>query len=421
MNDLFAMASASSANREAPLAYRMRPRSLDEIYGQPELTNKEGILAKAIRADRLMSVILHGPPGTGKTSIAHVIAKSTRSSFTELNAVSSGVQDIRRIVEEAKENRELYQKRTLVFIDEIHRFNRSQQDALLPHVESGLLVLVGATTENPAFAVNAALLSRSLLFQLRPLAEKDMEHLIDQALKDEERGLGSLGIRMDKKAQSILIRLAHGDARRALNTLEMAAVSAHMDEDGFATIRESDILSVMQAPVVLYDRAGDEHYDTISAFIKSVRGSDVDAAMVWLAKMIVAGEDPLFIARRLIILAVEDIGDGDPSALTVAVSGLHALEAIGMPEGRIVLAQVTAHLAKAPKSNRAYRAIQAAIADVKAGIPLAVPTHLRGTSYAGAKRLGRGEGYLYPHDYPGHYVEQNYWPEGMSKKTYYPE
>ncbi|MCY0895493.1 MAG: replication-associated recombination protein A [Alicyclobacillaceae bacterium] len=419
--DLFERASQSKVAEQAPLAYRMRPVTLDDIVGQPDVVGESSALRRAVLAKRLMSVLLYGPPGTGKTSLAHVIARESGAVFVELNAVSAGVADLRQVVREATEQRALYGQKTLVFIDEIHRFNKNQQDALLPHVEAGLLTLIGATTENPYFEVNPALLSRSLLFRLQPLDDASVRLLLGRALADEERGLGSVRAEVTEAALAVFIRHAAGDARRALNALELAVLTAPLGAEGTPVVGEADALASLQTTPVLYDKAGDEHYDTISAFIKAVRGSDVDAALFWLAKMVVAGEDPLFIARRLIILAVEDIGLAEPYALTVAVSGLHALQAIGMPEGRIVLADVTAMLAKAKKSNAAYKALDAAIADVRAGVTVSVPLHLRSTAYAGSAKLGNGIGYLYPHDFPGHRVEQSYWPEGMPPKKYLEE
>ncbi|AEJ44053.1 replication-associated recombination protein A [Alicyclobacillus acidocaldarius] len=420
--DLFSLASEHEAEREAPLAYRMRPRSLDEMVGHQNLVGRDGILRRMIERDRLMSIILYGPPGTGKTAIAEVVARHTKARFIPLNAVTSGIADVRKAVEIAREERDLYGRRTVVFLDEIHRFNKSQQDALLPHVEAGLLSLVGATTENPYFDVNAALLSRSHVFRLEPLSPDDIGRLVDMAIADEERGLGRMRVRLHPDARRVLTLQARGDARRALNLLELAAFAARVGPDGATEIGMREVEVALEASGgPRYDRAGDDHYDTISAFIKSVRGSDVNAAMLWLAKMLEGGEDPAFIARRLMILAAEDVGMADPNALPIAVSGWQAAMAIGMPEARIVLAEVTAYLAKAPKSNSAYRAINLAMEDVRSGLPLEVPLHLRSTAYKGAKALGHGEGYLYPHDYPGHYVEQNYWPIGVEPRVYYRE
>jgi putative ATPase len=417
--DLFTFGAQAEREQNAPLAHRMRPQTLDDVVGQADVVGPGTMLRRMVERDRLMSLIFFGPPGCGKTTLAEVIANVTKAAFVTLNAVSSGVADIRKTVEEAKEAQSMYSRRTVVFIDEIHRFNKAQQDALLPHVEAGLVTLIGATTENPFIQVNPALVSRSHIIRLSPLSEEALAALLDRALTDTERGLGNMHARMDNEAKQWIVQCAGGDARRALNALEMAAFAAAPDADGHVLITKTDAESVLGERQVLYDRDGDEHYDTISAFIKSVRGSDPDAAVLWLAKMIRAGEDPRFIARRLIILASEDIGNADPHALSVAVSALAAVEHIGMPEGRIVLAQATTYLATAPKSNAAYNAINRALADIENGLPLRVPVRLRGSNYQGAKRLGHGEGYLYPHDYEGHFVAQNYWPEGVEPRTYY--
>lgn len=420
--DLFQMAAEEGKVQSAPLAYRMRPMTLDEVVGHQGIVGKGKLLRRMVEADRLQSILLFGPPGTGKTTLAQVIAQQTKARFEQLNAVTAGVSDIRKTVEAASEERNLYGGRTVLFLDEIHRFNKSQQDALLPHVEAGLLVLIGATTENPYFEVNSALVSRSNVFHLEPLTESDLLTILHRAIRDEVKGLGKMRISAADDALLAIARHANGDARRALNVLELAAFSAQMGALG-ETILTMDAVDEALATVggVRYDKSGDEHYDTISAFIKSVRGSDPDAAVLWLAKMLAGGEDPAFIARRLMISASEDIGNADPFALTLAVSGWQATMAIGMPEARIILSQVTTYLATAPKSNAAYRAVNQALADVKAGVQLTVPPHLRGTGYRGAEKLGHGVGYKYPHDYEGHFVEQNYFPVGMERKTYYTE
>lgn len=417
--NLFEMADAQDAQQTAPLAYRMRPRSLDEIVGQQDVVGPNTLLRRSIEADRLSSVLFFGPPGSGKTTLAQVIAQTTKARFRTLNAVNAGVADIREVVREAEDERSMYRRRTVLFIDEIHRFNKSQQDALLPHVESGLICLIGATTENPYFQVNPALVSRSHVFRLYPLADAELRALLERALADSERGLGRMNAQVSALAMDVLVRGAGGDARRLLNALELAALSAAVDAEGAVQVTETDALASMQERRVVYDRSGDEHYDTISAFIKSVRGSDADAAVLWLAKMLAAGEDPRFIARRLMISASEDVGNADPMGLVMATSALQAVQHIGMPEARIILAQVTTYLAAAPKSNAAYMAVNQALADVEAGMPLGVPAHLRGSGYAGAEQLGSGVGYLYPHDYDGHVVEQDYWPLGADKKNYY--
>ncbi|MBX6351820.1 MAG: replication-associated recombination protein A [Thermoflavifilum sp.] len=417
--DLFSAKAAEEERAQAPLAHRMRPRTLDEVVGQSHLLGPGSALRRAIESDRLWSVLLYGPPGCGKTTLAEVIAHATKARFARLNAVTAGVGDVREVVRAAQEERRLYGRRTVLFIDEIHRFNKAQQDALLPFVERGVVTLIGATTENPYLHVNRALVSRSLVLRLEPLTDDDIRLLLNRALSDDERGLGRYGARLTADAMDAIVRLAGGDARRALNTLEVAVLTAPVDAEGRITVDAAQVASAVQERPVSYDQGGDEHYDTISAFIKSVRGSDADAALLWLAKMVAGGEDPRFIARRLVILASEDIGNADPQALVLAVAGMHAVEAIGMPEARIILAQVTTYLAKAPKSNASYVAIGRALADVEAGISLRVPAHLRGTGYSGAARLGHGADYKYPHDYPGHWVEQNYWPEGVSPRVYY--
>lgn len=417
--DLFSYAEQAEAESKAPLAYRMRPRTLDEMVGQDEIIGPESLLRRAIEADRLMSVLFYGPPGTGKTTLAKVIAGATQARFETLNAVSAGISDIRQVIQLAKDEQSMYGRRTVLFIDEIHRFNKSQQDALLPHVESGLVIMIGATTENPYFEVNPALVSRSHIYRLDPLTNQQLREILKRALQDEKRGLGRTHARVTEAAFSVFERFAGGDARRALNALEQAVLVANLDDTGQPLVDEAQALASLQAHKIVYDKSGDAHYDTISAFIKSVRGSNPDAALLWLAKMLVAGEDPVFIARRLIILASEDIGNACPEALGIAVSGLEAVRAIGMPEGRIILGQVTSYLATCPKSNASYVAINQAISDVESGISLQVPLHLRSTSYASASKLGHGVGYLYPHDYPNHVVEQNYWPVDEKPRLYY--
>lgn len=417
--DLFSYQAEQEQKKVAPLAARMRPRTLEEMVGQEDIIGPGKLLRRAIESDQLQSLILYGPPGTGKTTIAQVIAGHTRSAFVTLNAVTAGIADIRRVVEQAKENMALYQQRTVLFIDEIHRFNKAQQDALLPHVEDGTIILIGATTENPFFEVNAALLSRSQIFPLNLLKEEHLRKIAMRALQDKERGLGHFRVQISEAALEHLIRYAAGDARRLLNALELAVLSTPPAEDGMIHIDLAVAEESIQQRAVHYDKGGDQHYDTISAFIKSIRGSDPDAALYWLAKMIAAGEDPLFIARRIVIAAAEDIGNADPQALLVAVAAYQAVQWVGMPEGRIPLAQAVTYLASAPKSNAAYKGIGEALRDVQSGQSLEVPLHLRDAQYKGAARLGHGKGYLYPHDFPGHVVEQQYLPDALQGRRYY--
>lgn len=400
--------------KTAPLAWRMRPRDLDEFVGQEHILGPGKMLRRAVEADRVSSVILYGPPGCGKTALAHVIAARTKAVFESINAVTSGVADIRKVSARAKDEMAATGRKTILFIDEIHRFNRAQQDALLPDVERGGIILIGASTANPFFSIIPALSSRSQIFELRPLVPEDLSRLVMRALSDTERGLGGYRVDITDEAVEFIVSRAEGDARRALNALEVGVLTTQPGKDGVIRYDMDVAAESIQKKAVVYEE--DEHYDTISAFIKSMRGSDPDAALYWLAKMIYAGEDPLFIARRIIIAASEDVGNADPHALGVAVAALHALEQVGMPEGRIPLAQAVAYVASAPKSNAAYKAINSALADVESGVVLPVPDHLKDASYKGAKRLGRGKGYKYPHDYPGHWVEQQYMPE---KRQYY--
>lgn len=396
-------------DKGAPLAWRMRPRDLDEFVGQEHILGQGKMLRRAIEADRVSSVILYGPPGTGKTALAHVIAGRTEAVFESINAVTSGVADIRRTTAMAVQEKRRSGRKTILFIDEIHRFNRAQQDALLPDVEQGNIVLIGASTANPFFSIIPALSSRSQIFEFRPLSPGDLGTLIDRALSDKGRGLGDYMVELEPGARDFIISRAEGDARRALNALEIGVLTTRPDKDGVIRYTVDVAAESIQKKAVVYEEDG--HYDTISAFIKSMRGSDPDAAVYWLAKMVYAGEDPLFIARRIIIAASEDVGNADPGALAVAVAAMHALEHIGMPEGRIPLAQAAIYVASAPKSNASYKAVTDALRDVEEGLVLPVPEHLRDASYKGAGRLGRGKGYKYPHDYPGHWVEQGYLPE----------
>ncbi len=412
-DSLFDADAAEAERSAAPLAVRMRPRTLDEVVGQSHLTGPGTPLRKLAQHDAGMSVILWGPPGTGKTTLAHVISLVTRRRFTELSAVTAGVKDVRAAIEAARRDLGLTGTQTVLFIDEVHRFNKAQQDALLPAVENRWVSFIGATTENPSFSVVGPLLSRSLLLTLEPLSDEEMSEVIRRALADE-RGLGG-AVRLDDAAFAHLVRLAGGDARRALTYLESAALGAGSG----TTIDTAALERAVDRALVRYDRAGDQHYDVISAFIKSIRGSDADAAVHYLARMIEAGEDPRYIARRLIVHASEDVGLADPSALGVAVAAAQAVELIGLPEARINLTQATIHLALAPKSNSVIKAIGAAQADVRAGLAGPVPAHLRDAHYPGAQRLGHGHGYEYPHDYAEGVVAQQYAPDGLAGRRYY--
>lgn len=403
--------SQNSRNAESahqPLAARMRPRSLDEITGQEALLGPDKPLRRFLESGRLMSALFWGPPGCGKTTIARAIASATGSSFSAVNAVTSNVAELRKIIEEASRRRS--QGRTVLFVDEIHRFSKSQQDVLMPEVEEGVIILLGATTQNPSFSVNGPLLSRSMLFEMKPLDEAAIRTILMRALADEDRGLGRLSVCAEEGALDPIIQLAAGDARRALNALEAAVMTSRPGADGGYRLTLQNVLECCRHKAVYYDRDGDVHYDTISAFIKSVRGSDPDASLYWLAKMLHAGEDPRFIMRRLLILASEDIGTADAKALILAASGLQTLEFVGMPESQITLAHVTVYLAMAPKSNAAYRGLLKALENVKSDSLQEVPQHLRDSHASGSKQAGRGEGYLYPHDFPGHFIAQSYMP-----------
>ncbi|MBI3323279.1 MAG: replication-associated recombination protein A [Candidatus Omnitrophica bacterium] len=418
--DLFQQDSPSSASLDlppdSPLAARMRPRDLSEYVGQEHLLGPGKILRRAIEADRLTSVILYGPPGCGKTALGFLIAARTKAHVERINAVAAGVDDLRRAIEAARMRRRTSGRRTILFIDEIHRFNKAQQDVLMPEVEQGTVILIGATTHNPFFSLVSPLLSRSLVAELKPLSREHLKALIRRALADEERGLGSMKVKLAEEALEFLAETAEGDARRALNGLELACFTTPPGKDGVARITLTEAQESVQKKAVVYDRDEDAHYNTVSAYIKSMRGSDPDAALYWLAKMIYAGEDPRFIARRLVICAAEDVGNADPQALVVANAAAQAVEFIGMPEGRIPLAQATVYVATAPKSNASYMGLEKATKEVESGRTMEVPEHLKDASYPGAKRLGHGEGYKYAHSFPGHHVEQEYLPE---KKRYY--
>ncbi|HOX03784.1 MAG TPA: replication-associated recombination protein A [Candidatus Paceibacterota bacterium] len=409
---------AGSSAPPAPLAARMRPRSLDDFVGQTHLLAPGHLLRRAIEADRIQSLIFYGPPGTGKTSLGQIIARHTRSHFEPLSGVESNVADMRRVLAAAAHRRANAGRATILFIDEIHRFNKAQQDVLLPDVERGVVRLIGATTHNPCFFVNAPLVSRSQIFELRPLSEDELLAVLQRALADPERGLGHLKIQADPEALRHLARVADGDARKALNALEIGALTTPPQPDGTIRLDLQSAEQSIQHKAVVYDADGDAHYDTISAFIKSMRGSDPDAALYWLAKMIHAGEDPRFIARRMVICAAEDIGLADPMALVLAQTACDAAEFIGWPEARIPLAEAAIYLATAPKSNTAITAIDAALGEVRSGRSLPVPEHLRDAHYAGAARLGHGQSYRYAHDFPGHFVPQDYL--GAARSFYQP-
>ena len=417
--DLFDHAAETAAGTEMPLAARMRPRNLDEFIGQEHIVGPGKLLRRAIESDELRSAIFWGPPGCGKSSLASIIARTTSSQFENFSAVTSGVADIRKIIEKARERRKFYGRKTILFVDEIHRFNKAQQDAFLPHVEDGTVTLIGATTENPYFEVNSPLISRSRIFRFEQLGDEQIERIIRQAIDDKERGLGSYNVRITDEAMEFLVGMANGDARGVLNALELAALTVSPDEDGVRLVTVEIAEEAVQQRALSYDKDGDNHYDIISAFIKSMRGSDPDAALYWLARMVSAGEDPRFIARRIVIQAAEDIGNADPMALVVATAAAHAVEYVGMPEARIPLAQATVYLACAPKSNASYTGLLRALKDVTEQRIRPVPIHLRDSSYRGANKLGHGKGYKYPHSFPGGYVRQQYMPEGVQTQAYY--
>ena len=416
--DLFDYMRETTKEKESPLASRLRPTTLDEVVGQQHIIGKDKLLYRAIKADKLSSVIFYGPPGTGKTTLAKVIANTTSAEFTQINATVAGKKDMEEVVNKAKELKGMYQKRTILFIDEIHRFNKGQQDYLLPFVEDGTIILIGATTENPYFEVNGALLSRSSIFELRPLSQEEVETLILRAVQDEKKGMGSYHAVIEEDALHFLADLAGGDARSALNAVELGILTTPKSEDGQIHITLDVASECIQKRVVRYDKTGDNHYDTISAFIKSMRGSDPDAAVYYLAKMLYAGEDIKFIARRVMICASEDVGNADPMALNVAVSAAQAVERIGMPEAQIILSQAVLYVATAPKSNSACNAVFAAMDNVKK-YKTTVPVHLQDAHYKGSAKLGHGIGYKYAHDYPNHYVKQQYLPDEIRDAVFY--
>ena len=417
--DLFEYMRQQNMKDESPLASRLRPTTLDEVVGQQHIVGKDKLLYRAIKADKLSSIIFYGPPGTGKTTLAKVIANTTSAEFMQINATSAGKKDMEEVVAAAKNNQGMYGKKTILFIDEIHRFNKGQQDYLLPFVEDGTIILIGATTENPYFEVNPALLSRSVIFELKKLSTEDIRTLLLRAVNDTEKGMGSYHAQMDDDALEFLADMANGDARAALTAIELGILTTDRSEDGIIHITLDVASESIQKRVINYDKTGDNHYDTISAFIKSMRGSDPDAAVYYLARMLYAGEDVKFIARRIMILASEDIGNADPQALQVAVAAAQAVERLGMPEARIVLAQAVTYMASAPKSNSAINAIDKAMRVVQETKTPPVPVHLQDAHYKSAGKLGHGKGYKYAHDYKNHYVKQQYLPDGLTGEVFY--
>lgn len=417
--DLFEYMRQNNMEKESPLAARMRPATLEEVAGQQHIIGKDKLLYRAIKADKLSSIIFYGPPGTGKTTLAKVIANTTSAEFVQINATVAGKKDMEETVERAKNAQGMYGKRTILFIDEIHRFNKGQQDYLLPFVEDGTLILIGATTENPYFEVNGALLSRSVIFELKPLEKEDIRQLLKKAVYDREKGMGAYDAEIEEDALEFLAELSGGDARHALNAIELGIMTTNRSEDGKIHITLEVAQECIQKRVMRYDKNGDSHYDTISAFIKSMRGSDPDAAVYYLARMLYAGESVTFIARRMMICAAEDVGNADPQALVVAVNASLAVERVGMPEAQIILSQAVAYIASAPKSNAASAGIFEAMHAVKETGNLAIPVHLQDAHYKGAAKLGHGTGYKYAHDYKNNYVKQQYLPYELSGREFY--
>lgn len=418
--DIFEYMRSTNMEKEAPLAARMRPRTLDEVVGQEHIIGKDKLLYRAIKADKISSIIFYGPPGTGKTTLAKVIANTTSAEFTQINATVAGKKDMEEVVAKAKDLQGMYGKRTILFIDEIHRFNKSQQDYLLPFVEDGTLILIGATTENPYFEVNGALISRSVIFELKPIPPEAIKELIRKAVYDSDRGMGAYDAVIDDAAVDFLAELSGGDARHALNAVELGIMTTERNaSDGKIHITLEVAQECIQKRTLRYDKTGDNHYDTISAFIKSMRGSDPDAAVYYLARMLYAGEEVAFIARRIMICAAEDVGNADPQALVVATNASMAVERIGMPEAQIILAQAAAYVACAPKSNASCEAIFSAMQAVERTGNLPIPTHLQDAHYKGAAKLGHGTGYKYAHDYPNHYVRQQYLPYELDGQEFY--
>ncbi len=417
--NLFEKGKKEFLQREAPLADRMRPRSLEEFVGQDQLLGQGKVLRQAIESDHLPSMILWGPPGSGKTTLAMIVAETTGAQFFAFSAVLSGVKEIKEVIKEADEEWRYQKRRTILFVDEIHRFNKAQQDAFLPHVEKGTIILIGATTENPSFEIISPLLSRSKVFTLNSLTEKEVEVILDRALTDKERGLGKYQTAIETEVIKGICRLANGDARAALNTLEMLVLTTSPDEKGVREIKKEDLKEVLQRKAYLYDKSGEEHYNLISALHKSLRGSDPDAALYWLGRMLEAGEDALYIARRMVRFASEDVGMADPQALQVAVSAMEAFHFVGLPEGNLALAQAAVYLATAPKSNALYNAFQGVQKDVREIENMPVPLHIRNAPTSLMRDLGYGKGYKYPHDYPEHFVEEEYLPENLKGRVYY--
>ena len=417
--DLFEYTRKDVLGKEAPLANRIRPTTLDEVVGQEHILGHDKLLSRAIKADNISSLIFYGPPGTGKTTLAQVIANTTHANFQHINATSAGKKDMEEAVLHAKDLLGMQRKRTILFIDEIHRFNKSQQDYLLPFVEDGTIILIGATTENPYFEVNRALISRSIIFELKPLSEKNISTLIKRAINDKEKGLGNMNVDIDENAVEFLANMANGDARSALNAVELGALTTDRSADGCIHIDLDVASSCIQKRVLGYDKDGDNHYDTVSAFIKSMRGSDPDATVYYLARMLYAGEDVKFISRRIIICAAEDVSNADPEALVVATAAAQAVERIGMPESQIILAQAATYVACAPKSNSAYTAITEALNYIKENPTSSIPAYLKDAHYNGAKTLGRGLSYKYPHLFDNHYIEQQYLPDDLIGHSFY--
>jgi putative ATPase len=417
--DLFDYMRDKNMKKESPLASRLRPITLEEVVGQKHIIGKDKLLYRAIKADKISSILFYGPPGTGKTTLAKVIANTTSSIFTQINATSSGKKDMEAVITQAKNDLGMYGRKTILFIDEIHRFNKSQQDYLLPFVEDGTIVLIGATTENPYFEVNSALISRSIIFELKPLDKEDIKILISRAVTDEERGLGAYKVKLHEDALDFLADVANGDARAALNAIELGVLTTDRSEDGFIHVTLEVASECIQKRALKYDKGGDNHYDTISAFIKSMRGSDPDAAVYYLARMLYAGEEVAFVARRIMICAAEDVGNADPNALVVAVNASLAVERLGMPEAQIVLAQAATYVASAPKSNSAVNAIGAAMKVVETEKTATIPPYLQDAHYKGAASLGHGIGYKYAHDYKNHYVKQQYLPDEIKDYVFY--